>query len=70
VSFGFDDLVPADGVVSFLAGGRVPIIVVPPSDDRLDMVMYAQAYAAPGGAPESTFALVPYEKCQADGSSV
>lgn len=35
-TFGFDDLVPADGAVSFLAGGRVPIVVVPPVDEKLD----------------------------------
>jgi hypothetical protein len=35
-TFGFDDLSPADGVVTFLAGGRVPIVVVPPSDEKLD----------------------------------
>lgn len=35
-TLGFDDLAPADGVVSFLAGGRVPIVVVPPSDEKLD----------------------------------
>jgi hypothetical protein len=35
-AFSFDDLVPADGVVSFLAGGRVPIVVVPPSEEKLD----------------------------------
>ncbi|MEY9189149.1 Eco57I restriction-modification methylase domain-containing protein [Bradyrhizobium ottawaense] len=35
-TFGFDDLVPADGVTSFLAGGRVPIVVVPPSEEELD----------------------------------
>ncbi len=35
-TFGFDDLAPADGVVSFLAGGRVPIVVVPPSEEKLD----------------------------------
>ncbi len=35
-TFGFDDLVPADGVVSFLAGGRVPIVIVPPADEKLD----------------------------------
>ena len=35
-TFGFDDLGPADGAVSFLAGGRVPIVVVPPSDEKLD----------------------------------
>ena len=27
---------PADGAISFLAGGRVPIVVVPPSDEKLD----------------------------------
>lgn len=35
-TFGFDDLAPADGAISFLAGGRVPIVVVPPSEERLD----------------------------------
>jgi hypothetical protein len=35
-TFGFGDLAPADGVISFLAGGRVPVVVVPPSDEKLD----------------------------------
>jgi len=35
-TLGFDDLVPADGVLSFIAGGRVPVVVVPPSDEKLD----------------------------------
>src|SRR6202040_157458 len=35
-TFGFDDLAASDGVVSFIAGGRVPIVVVPPTDDKLD----------------------------------
>ncbi|MDP2739271.1 MAG: N-6 DNA methylase [Pseudorhodobacter sp.] len=35
-TFGFDDLVPADDPLSFIAGGRVPIVVVPPSDEKLD----------------------------------
>ena len=35
-TFGFDDLPSADGMISFLAGGRVPIVVVPPSDEKLD----------------------------------
>jgi hypothetical protein len=35
-TFGFDDLASADGLISFLAGGRVPIVVVPPSDEKLD----------------------------------
>jgi hypothetical protein len=35
-TFGFDDLAPTNGVTSFLAGGRVPIVVVPPSEERLD----------------------------------
>lgn len=35
-TFGFDDLAPADGVISFLAGGRVPIVIAPPSDEKLD----------------------------------
>jgi len=35
-TFGFDDLASADGMISFLAGGRVPIVVVPSSDEKLD----------------------------------
>ena len=35
-TFGFEDLASADGMISFLAGGRVPIVVVPPSDEKLD----------------------------------
>ncbi len=35
-TFGFDDLVPVDGPLSFIAGGRVPVVVVPPSDEKLD----------------------------------
>jgi hypothetical protein len=35
-TFGFDDLARADGMISFLAGGRVPIVVVPPSEEKLD----------------------------------
>ncbi len=35
-TFGFDDLAPAEGALSFIAGGRMPIVVVPPSDEKLD----------------------------------
>jgi hypothetical protein len=35
-TFGFDDLAPGEGVVSFIAGGRVPVVVVPPTDEKLD----------------------------------
>lgn len=35
-TFGFDDLAPAEGTISFLAGNRVPIVVVPPADEKLD----------------------------------
>ena len=35
-TFGFDDLEPRDGVVSFIGGERVPVVVVPPAEDRLD----------------------------------
>jgi hypothetical protein len=35
-TFGFGDLAPHDGVLSFTAGGRVPILVVPPADEKLD----------------------------------
>lgn len=33
-AFGFDDLVPVDGALSFIAGGnRVPVLVVPPDEE-------------------------------------
>ena len=35
-TFGFDDLAAATGALSFLAGERVPVVVVPPSDEKLD----------------------------------
>lgn len=35
-TFGFDDLAAGNGVTAFIAGDRVPIIVVPPSDEKLD----------------------------------
>lgn len=35
-TFGFDDLASTDGVISFLAGGRVPVVVVPPAEEKLD----------------------------------
>jgi hypothetical protein len=35
-TFGFDDLTAADGPLSFIAGGRTPIVVVPPLDEKLD----------------------------------
>lgn len=35
-TFGFDDLSPGEGVIAFVAGGRVPIVVVPPSEEKLD----------------------------------
>jgi hypothetical protein len=35
-TLGFDDLMPADGVLSFVAGSRVPIIIVPPHEEKLD----------------------------------
>jgi hypothetical protein len=35
-TFGYGDLAPHDGVVSYIAGGRVPVVIVPPSDEKLD----------------------------------
>lgn len=35
-TFGFDDLASHEGAVSFLAGARVPIVVIPPSEEKLD----------------------------------
>ena len=35
-TFGFDDLAPGTGVTALIAGGRVPVVVVPPSEERLD----------------------------------
>lgn len=35
-TLGFDDLAPHEGAVSLLAGGRVPIVVTPPDEEKLD----------------------------------
>lgn len=35
-TFGFDDLAAGNGVTAFVAGGRVPVVVVPPSEEKLD----------------------------------
>ena len=35
-TFGYDDLAAAKGALSFIAGERVPVVVVPPSDEKLD----------------------------------
>lgn len=35
-TLGFDDLTPANGILSFVAGGRVPIVIVPPDEEKLD----------------------------------
>lgn len=35
-TFGFDDLQPGDGVLAWISGARVPVVVVPPTEDRLD----------------------------------
>ena len=35
-TFGFDDLAAGEGAVAFLAGERVPIVVTPPADEKLD----------------------------------
>lgn len=35
-TFGFDDLTPGEGATAFVAGGRVPVVVVPPSEEKLD----------------------------------
>ena len=35
-TFGFADLVDASDPLAFIAGGRVPIVVVPPTDEKLD----------------------------------
>lgn len=35
-TLGFDDLASHEGAVSLLAGGRVPIVVIPPAEEKLD----------------------------------
>jgi len=35
-TFGFDDLTTSNGVVSFVSSERVPIVVVPPTEEKLD----------------------------------
>lgn len=35
-TLGFVDIAPHEGAVSLLAGGRVPVVVVPPDEEKLD----------------------------------
>ena len=35
-TFGFDDLVPVEAPLALLAGKRIPIVIVPPTEDKLD----------------------------------
>ena len=35
-TFGFGDLAPHEGAVSLLAGGRVPVVITPPDEEKLD----------------------------------
>ncbi|QXI66097.1 hypothetical protein CP157_03889 (plasmid) [Paracoccus marcusii] len=35
-TFGFDDLEPGNAFTAFVAGARVPIVAVPPSEEKLD----------------------------------
>lgn len=35
-TLGFDDIAPTTSVLSFVAGGRVPVIIVPPDEEKLD----------------------------------
>lgn len=35
-TLGFDDLATEGGILSFVAGGRVPIVIVPPNEEKLD----------------------------------
>lgn len=35
-TFGFDDLAAGEGASAFIAGGRIPVVVVPPSEEKLD----------------------------------
>ena len=35
-TFGFDDLTAGDSIAAFISGGRIPIVVVPPSEEKLD----------------------------------
>ena len=35
-TFEFDDLATGQGAIAFLAGGRVPIVVAPPLDEKLE----------------------------------
>ncbi|MGH2341813.1 Eco57I restriction-modification methylase domain-containing protein [Segnochrobactraceae bacterium EtOH-i3] len=35
-TFGFADLVPGDGAIALVAGERVPVVVVPPDEEKLD----------------------------------
>ena len=35
-TFGYDDLAKGDGALALIAGERVPVVVVPPSEEKLD----------------------------------
>jgi hypothetical protein len=35
-TFGFDDLTAGESIAAFISGGRIPIVVVPPSEEKLD----------------------------------
>lgn len=56
-TFGFDDLLPAENPISFLAGGRVPVVVVPPADEKLDR---RSATLSTDRARSASFALQDY----------
>ncbi|EWY37266.1 type II restriction endonuclease [Skermanella stibiiresistens SB22] len=51
-TFGFDDLAPAEGPTSFIAGGRVPVVVVPPAEalDRRSPTLSADRARSPAFA--------------------
>ena len=67
-TFGFDDLVPADGAISFLAGGRVPVVVVPPSDEKLDQAQrdaFDRPFAVPGSRASGLSQRQRFRRCGA-----
>lgn len=51
-TFGFDDLAPAEELVSLIAGGRVPVVVVPPAEtlDRRSATLSADRARSPAFA--------------------
>lgn len=57
-TLGFNDLVPHEGNISFLAGGRVPLVIVPPDEEKLERK--SPTLSTTGRSRSAAFALQDY----------